>query len=98
MQICESCAHDFDPLGDNKVEDPDRVGYAIDGQPDTKWTTETYYGGTLGKAGVGLYLDAAPGVSARFMRVRDRHPWLLRPNLRAQREPAAHLAPTPAGT
>ncbi len=69
VQICQACAHDFDPLGDNKVEDPDRVGYAIDGQPDTKWTTENYYGGTLGKAGVGLYLDAAPGVSARFMRI-----------------------------
>ncbi len=69
LQLCQSCAHDFDPLGDNKQEDPDRVGYAIDGQPDTKWVTETYYGGTLGKAGVGIYVDAAPQVSARFMRV-----------------------------
>ncbi len=42
VQLCQSCAHDFDPLGDNKQEDPNEVGYAIDGQLDTKWTTETY--------------------------------------------------------
>ena len=69
MQICQACAHDFDPLGDNQAEHHDQVGFAIDGQPDTKWTTESYQGGDLGKAGVGLYLDAAPGVSARFLRI-----------------------------
>jgi eukaryotic-like serine/threonine-protein kinase len=67
--ICQSCAHDFDPLGDNKVEHPNEVGFAIDGQPDTKWTTESYLNDDLGKAGVGIYLDASPGTSARILRV-----------------------------
>lgn len=74
VQLCQACAHDFDPLGDNKQEHPGEVGFAIDNQPDTKWTTETYQGGNLGKAGVGIYLDAAPGVSARFLRVESETP------------------------
>jgi serine/threonine-protein kinase len=69
VQICQSCAHDFDPLGDNKAEHHDEVGLAIDNQLDTKWTTETYQLGNLGKAGVGLYLDAKPGTTARAMRI-----------------------------
>jgi hypothetical protein len=69
VQLCESCAHDFDPLGDNKVEDPARVGLAIDSQLDTKWTTETYYSGALGKAGVGLYVTTNPATRARTIRI-----------------------------
>jgi eukaryotic-like serine/threonine-protein kinase len=69
VQICQSCAHDFDPLGDNKAEHHDEVGLAIDNQLDTKWTTETYQLGNLGKAGVGIYLDAKPGTTARAMRI-----------------------------
>jgi len=68
-QIPVRAAHDFDPLGDNHVEHPDQVGLAIDNQPDTAWTTETYIGNQLGKAGVGLYLDASPGVAAQTMRI-----------------------------
>ncbi len=69
VPLCGSCAHDFDPLGDNKVEHPNQVGLAIDGQVDTKWATETYLAGNLGKAGVGIYLDASPGTTARALRI-----------------------------
>src|SRR5205085_543539 len=65
--LCQACAHDFDPLGDNKLEHPNDVGLAIDGQPGTKWTTETYRSGNLGKAGVGIYVDANPGTRARAL-------------------------------
>jgi eukaryotic-like serine/threonine-protein kinase len=68
VQLCQSCAHDFDPVGD-KAEHHPEVGLAIDGQLDTKWTTETYQAANLGKAGVGLYLDATPGTGARAMRI-----------------------------
>jgi eukaryotic-like serine/threonine-protein kinase len=68
VQICQSCAHDFDPKGTGG-EHHNEVGLAIDGQPDTKWTTETYQAGNLGKAGVGVYLDATPGTTARAMRI-----------------------------
>ena len=42
---------------------------AIDNDPQTKWQTQQYYGGTLGKPGVGLYIDANPGVVARKLRL-----------------------------
>jgi serine/threonine protein kinase len=69
VQLCQSCAHDFDPLGDNKAEHPDQVGLSIDGQLDTKWTTESYQNANLGKAGVGIYVDANPGTVATALRV-----------------------------
>jgi hypothetical protein len=47
----------YDPEGDNKVEHPEAVRYAADGDPTTYWTTEHYSGG-LGKSGVGVVLDA----------------------------------------
>jgi putative peptidoglycan lipid II flippase len=49
----------FDPQGDGS-EDPGGVGLAVDDDPSTEWTTDTYYGrpnfGGL-KQGVGLLLD-----------------------------------------
>ena len=53
-------AKDFDPFGDPPEENPDEAGNAIDGKPDTAWTTLTYRGRpTLGglKPGVGLVVD-----------------------------------------
>ncbi len=53
-------AKDFDPFGDPPEENPDQVGNATDGKPDTAWTTLTYRGrpdlGGL-KPGVGLVVD-----------------------------------------
>jgi eukaryotic-like serine/threonine-protein kinase len=46
---------DFDPLGDEEEHSED-VSAAVDGNPGTYWTTESYDGG-LGKAGVGLLFD-----------------------------------------
>jgi serine/threonine-protein kinase len=73
VQLGDNSAHDFDPLGTNG-EHPNEVGLAVDGQPDTKWTTETYQNGQLGKAGVGVYVDAAPGVAARTFRIDTSTP------------------------
>ncbi|HEY0239130.1 MAG TPA: murein biosynthesis integral membrane protein MurJ [Friedmanniella sp.] len=53
-------ARDFDPQGDTREENRAQVPYAIDGKPDTRWTTVTYKGNPkLGgiKRGVGLVLD-----------------------------------------
>lgn len=54
-------ARDLDPLGDNGEENRVAVPRAVDGNPDTVWSTETYvsadFGG--GKAGVGLRIDLA---------------------------------------
>ena len=54
-----TAADDFDPFGDDR-ESPDDVGAAIDGDPATAWTTESYDNRdiTVLKPGVGLVLSA----------------------------------------
>jgi eukaryotic-like serine/threonine-protein kinase len=47
----------YDPQGDNRVEHPERVQLAADGNPTTYWETEHYNSG-LNKNGVGVVLDA----------------------------------------
>jgi putative peptidoglycan lipid II flippase len=49
-------ARDFDPLG-NGEENPGRVPFAYDGDPNTAWRTVTYYNKSLDKPGVGLLVD-----------------------------------------
>jgi eukaryotic-like serine/threonine-protein kinase len=64
VSVKRTSAKDFDPLGD-KNEHSDEAPFAVDKDPGTEWTTESYRGGTLaGKAGVGIYIDAAPSVNA----------------------------------
>ncbi len=69
VTLCTSCAHDYNPdaLSGPKNQHPNTVGSAIDGDRNTAWTTETYYNNDLGKPGVGLYVDASPGVAAGSM-------------------------------
>jgi serine/threonine-protein kinase len=66
VSLCQTCAHDYNPdaIQGPKDQNPGQVGAAIDGNPDTSWSTDTYYSGSLQKPGVGLYVDASPGVAA----------------------------------
>ncbi len=64
-----TAATDFDPEGDSS-EHPDEVGLAIDGNPTTSWTTESYTAApslldAANKAGVGLIVEAVEPVTAR---------------------------------
>jgi serine/threonine protein kinase len=76
ITLCTSCAHDYNPdaLSGPKDQHPNEVGLAIDGNRNTAWTTETYYDNSLGKPGVGLYVDAKPGVAARSMLIDTATP------------------------
>ena len=47
----------------DQSEHPADAPKAIDGDPATSWTTETYNGGLNGKPGVGLYVDAGSPAS-----------------------------------
>jgi eukaryotic-like serine/threonine-protein kinase len=76
VSLCQSCAHGFNPLGNPTDEHPD-AGLAIDNQVNTFWPTQIYYGGTLNKAGVGLYLDASPGTTARVLRIVTSTPGFM---------------------
>jgi tRNA A-37 threonylcarbamoyl transferase component Bud32 len=71
VSLGQSRAHDFDPYGDHGEHGQD-VGRVVDADPGTSWTTEHYTGGVFptGKPGVGLYLDAAPGVIGKRMDIR----------------------------
>lgn len=52
-------ATDFDPFASPPTENSDAVPNAFDGDPETFWHTEGYYGPNFGnlKAGLGLILD-----------------------------------------
>jgi serine/threonine-protein kinase len=67
--LCDTCAHDYNPdaISGPKNQNPSQDGLAIDGNRNTAWTTQTYYYGLQSKPGVGLYVDARPGVVARSM-------------------------------
>ena len=64
---------DFDPLGGDG-EHPEQTSALVDGVPSTTWATERYDGGTLSKDGVGVVIDASPGVAAQKLTIRTPTP------------------------
>jgi len=75
LRLAGDAASDYDPEGDNR-ESPGATGNAIDGNPTTNWSTETYQGGFEGndKSGVGLYVDAGRLVAARGLTLATSTP------------------------
>jgi len=65
-------ANDYDPAGDDR-EHPDEAAQAIDDNRTTFWSTEGY-SSDLGKAGVGLYVDAGRPVAARRLSLVSPEP------------------------
>jgi serine/threonine-protein kinase len=76
VSLGQNAAHDYNPYGDTP-EHPTQVGLAIDGDPNTIWTTETYVGANLNKPGVGLYVDAnanGAGINASSVEIQTQEP------------------------
>ncbi len=76
VQLSQTAAHDYNPFGTGP-ENRDQVENVVDSDPNTTWSTEQYYDGTLKKAGgvgLGIYLDAAPGVLARAVEIQTPTP------------------------
>ncbi|HEU5455223.1 MAG TPA: protein kinase, partial [Nocardioides sp.] len=75
VSVGSTSAKDYDPLGGDD-EHPERAQLVVDRQPNTTWTTETYSSGLEGanKTGVGIYLDAKPGVEAVRMEIQSPDP------------------------
>jgi len=73
VQLKTQAAEDFDPFGGDG-EHPEEASAAIDDDPRSSWSTESYQGGVLNKPGVGLYLDASPGVVAKKLELRTSTP------------------------
>jgi serine/threonine-protein kinase len=72
VSVASTSANDYDPLGDGD-EHPERASLVVDRDPDTRWVTESYSSGIdgAGKAGVGIYVDAKPGVEAVRMEIQS---------------------------
>jgi serine/threonine-protein kinase len=76
VSLGQNAANDYNPYGDTP-EHPQQVGLAIDGDPNTTWTTETYVGANLNKPGVGLYVDAnanGKGINASSVEIQTQEP------------------------
>ncbi len=80
ISVARGSATDFDPppLGDAQ-EHSDETSRAVDGDPATTWSTETYsdnvIAGAAGpKEGVGIYVDAKPQVDAGALLVQTPAP------------------------
>jgi serine/threonine-protein kinase len=74
--LAQTSAHGYNPFGTGP-EDQDEIGNVVDSDPNTTWSTEQYYDGTLSKpggAGTGLYLDAAPGVAGKAIEIQTPSP------------------------
>jgi hypothetical protein len=68
-------AHDYDPFGTDHEEHPTEALAAIDADPASTWSTETYQNGFPGgKKGVGIYVDAGQQIAARRVDVRTPTP------------------------
>jgi len=72
----QNSAYTYNPFGTGP-ENRSEIGNVVDGDPNTTWSTEQYYDGTLKKpagVGVGVYLDAAPGVFGRALEIQTPTP------------------------
>jgi serine/threonine-protein kinase len=75
VSVASASAHDYDPLGDG-AEHSSEAPLAVDRDPGTAWTTESYRDGIAGagKPGVGIYVDAKPKVDAVALQIQTPQP------------------------
>ncbi len=74
--LAQTSAYGYNPFGTGP-ENPNQVGNVVDSDPNTEWSTEQYYDGTLKKAGgvgAGLYLDASPGAIGKALEIQSQTP------------------------
>jgi serine/threonine-protein kinase len=73
VRLKQRAPADFDPIGADG-EHPEQTSAVVDGVASSTWSTERYEAGTLNKAGVGLVIDASPGVAAVELEIRTPTP------------------------
>jgi eukaryotic-like serine/threonine-protein kinase len=74
VSIGQTAAKAYDPYGTGDLYDehPETAPNVVDGNPDTLWTTEQYRAGTFApKPGVGILIDAKPGVKAASIEIQS---------------------------
>jgi serine/threonine-protein kinase len=76
VPLSQTAAHGYNPFGTGP-ESRDQIDNVVDNDPNTTWSTEQYYEGTLKKAGgvgLGVYLDAKPGVVGKAIAIQTPTP------------------------
>ncbi len=94
VPLSGTAANSYNPFGTGP-ENRDQAANVVDGDTSTGWSTEQYYDGTLkklGGVGLGLYLDAAPGVVWKALEVQTPTPGFA-----AQVYVADHITMLPYG-
>jgi serine/threonine protein kinase len=71
--LSQKAASSYNPFGTGPEHSSD-VGSTVDGDINTTWSTEHYIDDNLGKPGLGVALDASPGVSARSIEIQTPTP------------------------
>jgi eukaryotic-like serine/threonine-protein kinase len=71
--LAQNAASSYNPFGTGPEHAEDVAG-VIDGDINTSWSTEHYIDGNLGKPGLGVSLDASPGVIARSSEIQTPTP------------------------
>lgn len=69
----QEAASSYNPFGTGP-EHAEDVASVVDGDLNTSWSTEHYIGGNLGKPGLGISIDASPGVAARAVEIQTPTP------------------------
>jgi hypothetical protein len=72
----QTAASSYNPFGTGPEHAAD-VASTIDGDLNTSWSTEHYQGDELDKAGLGVALDATPGVVARAIEIQTPSPGFI---------------------
>ncbi|MGN6372906.1 MAG: protein kinase domain-containing protein [Solirubrobacteraceae bacterium] len=71
--LAQTAASSYNPFGTGP-EHAREVSSTIDGDLNTVWSTEHYVGNQLDKPGLGVALDASPGVVARAIEIQTPTP------------------------
>ena len=88
VSLGQAAAEDYDPFGGDG-EHPEEAARILDRDDSTAWSTESYQDG-LSKEGVGIVVDAKPGVVATRDGRPHHHARLHRDGLRGEREHPGH--------
>ncbi len=71
--LAAKAASSYNPFGTG-AEHAEDVASVVDGDLNTFWSTEHYIDADLGKPGLGISIDAAPGVAARAIEIQTPTP------------------------
>lgn len=64
VSLCCAAAYNPDSLSSDHAQNDSLAPNVLNGDSSTGWSTQSYYSGTLGKPGVGIYVQVAGGGAA----------------------------------